>query len=1369
MDVPQKTSDHVLVPTSVSSVSAEPSPADPAIPTDSFYVVGVGASAGGLEALEKMFRAMPENTGMAFVIVQHLSPDFKSLMHELLARHTSMPIHRVEDGMPVQPNSLYLIPPKQEMVIANGKLLLTEKDPAQSLSLPIDLFFRSLAKDMGRRAIAVVLSGTGSDGSRGIRDVHEVGGLVIAQSNESAKFDGMPKSAENTGLVDVVVNPEKIPDVLVRYVRDPLWSSLEEADRQAMDETSLEHIFRLLQHRHRIDFSYYKPTTIGRRIERRIQLNHHGDIEEYVRRLQSDPAEVDQLYRDLLIGVTRFFRDFEAFEKLQQDVLPELLNSVEDNQEFRVWVAACATGEEAYSVAILLHELLQQLNRRLNVKIFATDVHQTSLDIAQGGVYPESSLEEMSTERRQRYFQQTELGYQISPQIREMIVFAPHNLVHDAPFTRLHLITCRNLLIYLKSSAQKKVLSLFHFGLKTNGCLFLGASESPGELAAEFATWNERWRMFRKLRDVRLFADFREAFATPQQSERERPLFPGIGGPVSDRRDLIATYDELLDQYMPPAILIERQGHVAQMFAGAGQYLCLADGRLSTNVLDLVDGELRMALAGSLQRAAKLKHAVTCEKVRLTNSAGERYVRLEVKPVVGRQAESKFLVTFQELDLLPENRREHKELIDVGEESRHRVEALEQELRYSKENLQAAVEELETSNEELQATNEELVASNEELQSTNEELHSVNEELYTVNAEYQRKIAELTELTNDMDNLLLSTEVHTLFLDEQLCVRKFTPNMAAVFNLVTHDIGRRIDAFAHNIICERLIDKISDVLEAKEQYEERVRDNRGNHFLMRVLPYRSGNTTDGVVVTLIEISSLVSAQEEVLHERERFERVIAANRDGVWDWPDVTRDDMWWSDSCYLLLGHEPGEFPSRYSEWLNRIHPEDRERVRQTSIPTQEECYVQLHRDFEYRMLHKSGQYRWFRHRAKIDYDESGNPCRMTGSAGDIHARKTAEMQTAQEIRRRDNFVAMLSHELRNPMGAVLNAVEMIQATATENTELRDASRIIARQTKHMARLLDDLLDEARFGQNKIEFRKDIVDLVELVDDVLEATAYEIDVKHQLLHVTVCDGPLHVLADPARIKQAQVNLLSNAAKYTPDSQDIWYELEREGEFAVITVRDSGEGIPQDMLESIFDLFVQSDSTLARSSGGMGVGLSLARRIVEAHQGSIFAESEGPGQGSTFRIRIPLTSAARPRQTDESLPSFDKCKLLLVEDNDDARFMLAKTLRMRGFDVIDAADAQQALAVIRSFQPDVAVIDIGLPVMDGYQLAREIRQIDDLDGILLVALTGYGRTNDRQTALLTGFDAHLVKPLNPLELFELISRKLTHKSPPAVR
>ncbi len=1325
---------------------------------DDLYIVGIGASAGGLESLEQIFQAMPENTGMAFVIVQHLSPDFKSLMDELLARHTRMPIYRVADGMKVQPNALYLLPPKQEMIISDGKLLLTEKDAGQLLSLPIDRFFRSLAQDAGPRGIAVVLSGTGSDGSRGICDVREAGGLVVVQTPESAKFNGMPKSAVDTGMVDVEVEPSKIPEVLQRYAARPLRTELRGFEKPPVDESSLEHIFRLLQQRHKIDFNYYKPTTIGRRIERRIQLNHHGELEEYVMRLEDDPGEVDQLYKDLLIGVTRFFRDRAAFETLRDEALSPLLLSHDANDEFRVWVAGCGTGEEAYSLAILIDECMRAMNRRHSVKIFATDVHQASLDFAHSGVYPETSLEEMTTESWRKYFSKTKGGYQVDPEIRKMIVFAPHNLVKDAPFTHLNLVTCRNLLIYLRPIAQKKVFSLFHFALKTGGAMFLGPSESPGELAEEFETVNERWKIYRKRRDLRLPTDFRGTLGYQAPTMRETRTLAERISPLYRGRELNATYDALLDKYMPPAILIDERWSVLHSFAGAGRFLKVGDGRISTSILDLVDRDLKLALTGALQRVAKTEEPVSCERIRINTQAEESAVRLEIRPIRNRAASKQFLVILSSLDRPQSDNDQNVDTIDLDEASRHRIRDLEQELRYSKENLQSAVEELETSNEELQATNEELVASNEELQSTNEELHSVNEELYTVNAEYQRKIGELTELTNDMDNLLFSTKVHTLFLDKQLCIRKFTPEMARVFNLINSDTGRRIDGFTHRLACQGLLEKLARAL-AGEEHDEEVQDHDGNHYLMRILPYWSNKQAEGVVLTLVDITQRKAAEQELSlskeslgQERSRLQTVLDQSL-------------------CMIYLKDREGRYVEMNQFGAYHMGRSRAELIGRTDLEILGQAGAAAHQA-DLQVISKgqqqigevvvptpSGQRVFYTLKSPLR-DAHGDVVGTCGIAVDITERKEAEASLAQEIKRRDEFLAMLSHELRNPMGAVLNSLEVLKHQQQVTSMADDGpAQVIARQTRHMARLLDDLLDVARLGQNKIEFRKEVIDVVALADDVLEAVGHEVQTRDQKLHVKIADGPLLVLADPARIKQAQVNLLANASKYTPCGGDIWYEIHREQDQALITVRDSGEGIPDELLGSIFDLFVQSESNLARSSGGMGVGLSLARSIVQAHAGTIAAESAGPGCGSTFRIRLPLT--ARPVKAKPPAPHFSigKCKLLLVEDNHDARTMLAKSLRLRGFEVADVGDGEAALTLFRSFQPDVAVVDIGLPVMDGYQMARQVRRTKELNDTMLIALTGYGRESDRQAAIEAGFDAHLVKPLDPTELYSLIFQR----------
>ncbi|MEZ6071303.1 MAG: chemotaxis protein CheB [Pirellulales bacterium] len=466
-----------------------------------FHVVGIGASAGGLEALEKFFDNVPRDSNVAFVVVQHLSPDFKSLMDELLARHTELAIHRVEDGMAIEPNAIYLIPPKKEMIVSGGRLLLTDKDPKSGLSLPIDTFMRSLAQDCADRAIGVVLSGTGSDGSRGIRAIHAAGGFVIAQDTASANFDGMPRSAVDTGVVDAVLRPQAMARAILDHVQG--ISPVAATTPDSVDEGAISTLFTALRDAYGIDFSCYKPTTVARRVERRLQISGANTLGEYVAHVRDDAEELNALYRDLLIGVTKFFRDEDAFHSLETEVIPQLLSQVPAEDDVRIWIAGCATGEEAYSIAILLDEAMRSRRRPVNVKIFATDVHQASLEFASAGLFSQDALEDVSNERLKRYFIRQGRSYQVTAPLRKMIVFAPHNVVRDAPFTKLDLISCRNLLIYFQPDAQKKVLSLFHFGLKANGVLLLGPSESPGELGDEFDAVDRHWKIYRKRRDVR--------------------------------------------------------------------------------------------------------------------------------------------------------------------------------------------------------------------------------------------------------------------------------------------------------------------------------------------------------------------------------------------------------------------------------------------------------------------------------------------------------------------------------------------------------------------------------------------------------------------------------------------------------------------------------------------------------------------------------------------------------------------------------------------------------------------------------------------------------------------------------------------------
>jgi two-component system, chemotaxis family, CheB/CheR fusion protein len=559
------------------AVEARPTP-------ESFHIVGVGASAGGLESLERFFARVPPDTGMAFVVLQHLSPDFKSLMDELLSRHTRMPIRHAEHEMLVEPNTIYLLPPMKEMIVRQRRLLLSDRDPRSGLTLPIDLFLRSLAHDAGEQAVAVILSGSGSDGSRGVQEISKAGGTVFCESPDTAQFNGMPLSAIRTGLVDHVLPPDELAGAVAALASpDRKPAARREA---ADDERGVDVIMRLLRDEYGIDFTHYKASTVSRRIERRLALNRSIDIDMYVEQLRSDPRELSSLYEDLLIGVTRFFRDDMAFQALEHRVVPDIVDRVPPEEQIRVWVPGCATGQEAYSVAMLFHERLIARRRPLKLKILATDVHKTSLDVASTGIYTAEHVQGVGRDRLKRFFTRRPEGYQVSQALRESIVFAPHNLIRDAPFTKLDLITCRNLLIYFQPHAQKTVLTLFHFALKPGGVLFLGSSESPGGLLDEFDTLDEQSKLFRKRRDLGLPRDVR--LPLPRSTTPRAPFVPPAPRRSAVSPHLLSAYDRLLDRFMPPSFLVDEHGTLVDTFGGVESLLNVKARRPSQNLLDLV-------------------------------------------------------------------------------------------------------------------------------------------------------------------------------------------------------------------------------------------------------------------------------------------------------------------------------------------------------------------------------------------------------------------------------------------------------------------------------------------------------------------------------------------------------------------------------------------------------------------------------------------------------------------------------------------------------------------------------------------------------------------------------------------------------------
>ena len=1239
---------------------------DNGAPGHPFYVVGIGASAGGLEALERLFERMPEQTGMAFVVIQHLSPDFQSHMDELLGRKTKIPIHRVEDGMRVEPDSIYLIPAKKDMIVSGGRLLLTDKDPKRGLTMPIDSFLQSLALDMGRRSIAVILSGTGSDGSRGIKHVHEAEGLVVAQDEETAKFDGMPLAAVDTGVVDLILPPEAIPAALEKYTREAMTpAKIAEQETPPVADEGMEKIFRLLRVDYGIDFNHYKPSTVMRRIERRSSLTQSASMNDYARFAEEDPQELNRLYRDLLIGVTTFFRDAEAFERLATEVVAPLLSQSDRHEEIRVWVPGCATGEEAYSLAMLFHEQLEAAKRPVNVKLFATDVHRESLEFASAGIYADEQLGEISDVRRRRYFNRKRHRYHVVPELRQLIVFAPHNVITDAPFTKLDLISCRNLLIYFQPVAQKKVLSLFHFGLKTNGYLLLGGSESPGELRDEFEVLDKHWKIYRKRRDVRLPSSLKIQLAPLPTTIRQR-VSTRWGQPAHDG-SLLEHYDAVLARHMPPAILVDEGYRLLHTFGGAEKFLHVRGGRSPSTVLEMFNDELKTAATGGLQHAKKENTSVRYTGVRVSQGDKTGLMKLLIEPIpLGPDKPGSFLITFEPLKEASDGEVAAEAKYDVSELTREQIEALESELRFTKENLQATIEELETSNEELQATNEELVASNEELQSTNEELQSVNEELYTVNAEHQRKITELSEMTDDMNNLLESTDVGVIYLDRELRIRRFTPRLAESFNLLPQDVGRRLETFAHTIDNPDLLADLRRVLDSEECVEKEVQDKQGVPFFLRILPYRTQTRTEGVVLTLIEITKLREAEElrrnaeAELRQRELLFRgtfenaaVGIAHKDTEGRWQRV-------NDRFCEIVGYPRDELTAK--TFRDITHPDD---LLADMQQFERLCAGEIHSyQMEKRYLHKDGGLVWVALTASLQTDDEDRPWYCITIIQDISRRKQFEMELQAAIQARESFLAMLSHELRNPLSAVMNATRLLRRGHFGETGFTqdDVTSVIERQTQQMAKLLADLLDVSRISNGKIELDRRVVDLCQLIESVKETVEPTLDEHEISLSLDVPPTPLWVEGDPTRLQQIQVNLLANAAKYSPPGSRVQFAIEADADEAVLRVKDEGMGIPRDLLEKIFEPFVQSEESLHRSEGGLGVGLTLVSSLVQMHGGTVTAHSEGRGKGSEFIVRLPrIHPPQKPDAASDGKTSGKirkPLRIVLVEDQPDNAHLL---------------------------------------------------------------------------------------------------------------
>jgi len=834
---------------------------------EDFFIVGIGASAGGLEALEQFFANLPEVDNMAFVVIQHLSPDYKSYMPELLSRHTKMKIYQIQNGMKLAPGCIYLNPPKFNVMISEGQLILKDQEPFHKINLAIDTFLQSLAMEAREKSIAIILSGTGSDGTRGCRSIKEAGGIVMAQEEASAKFNGMPRSVISTNACDYIIPPRLMPDELLKYTRQPssVRFKATEKPKEKEDEGSdiLTSMYNIIKKRYLVDFSLYKQSTVLRCIDRRMRISQIQEPEMYLELLKESPNEVERLYSSLLIGVTRFFRDEEAFNVIKNRVIPEIINNKLDNSIIRVWVAGCSTGEEAYSLAILFKEYMDAVQKTINIKIFATDIDNNAIEYASAGIYPDSISHDVSLERLNRYFIKKREAYQVSKIIREMVIFSCHNLINNPPFFKIDLLSCRNLLIYFQPQLQKRILSTFQFAIEINGFMFLGTSETTGELGSYFSTVDAKWKIF-KCRESkkRPLIDDVSVIAADMKMIPSRVVDSYPEGKTRSNWEMDDIYAKLIEECLPPSVVVDENGELVQVCGDADRFLKVPRGRVYYDIQKMVPKELSTALGTAISKVRKEKKVVTYTNIKVKLAEEIVCINLIVKPIHTRKSGTLILVIFEESKNIPVQS-DSIENYDTVSKLHERIADLEQELQYTKESLQTSIEEIETSSEEIQSANEELLVSNEELHSTNEELQSVNEELIVVNTQYQYKIQELADLNDDMTNFLNSTTIGTIFLDSSLCVRKFTPAITKEVNLIESDIGRPISHISHNLLNEDLVSVAKEVIGTLIPSENEVQSSCGRCYILKCAPYRTNeNIIKGVVISLVDITARKAAEED---------------------------------------------------------------------------------------------------------------------------------------------------------------------------------------------------------------------------------------------------------------------------------------------------------------------------------------------------------------------------------------------------------------------------------------------------------------------------------------------------------------------------
>ncbi|HEY9619448.1 MAG TPA: chemotaxis protein CheB [Crinalium sp.] len=1363
-----------------------------------FPIVGVAASAGGLEAFTQLLSHLPTDTGMAFVLIQHLAPDHESLLSEILARVTQLPVREVQNNTPVEPNQVYVIPPNTKMVLSNGVLQLSPREKVFGRYMPGDAFFASLASDRGRKAIAVVLSGLDGDGSLGLRAIKAVGGVTFAQCKETAQFDSMPNTAVATGDVDFVLPPAKIAEELVNLSHNPMLvgsqqSSLMEELPQPADALTI--IFALLRSHTGVDFSRYKLNTINRRIQRRMLLYKLEQLEDYVAYLQAHPAEVKALYEEILIHVTSFFRDPEAFDLLKERVFPAITRNKPADLPIRIWVAGCSTGEEVYSIVICLLEFLEDQSVQFPIQIFATDISEGAIDKARAGIYAENQMVEVSPVRRRRFFHAIEGDrFQISKAVRELCVFARQNLGSDPPFSNLDLISCRNVLIYLGDVLQKRIMPIFHYSLNPIGFLLLGTSESVGQSSDLFTLVEKKYRLYAKnLTSTRpTFSFTPSSYPVLKVSDRQLMSAP------TEEFDLEKKVNHLIaSHYAPVGAVLDDKMQVLQFRGTVDRYLKLASGAANLNLFNLLRAGLLVEVRAAIYQAQRQEVPVIKNGLRLEEGDGSSMIKLQVIPFkVPPTEERRFLVLFEDTpsaigpipissemppgELEQENARLRAELATATQEqaaTQEYLQAIIKEQEYTNQDLKVANEEILSSNEELQSTNEELETAKEEIQATNEELNTTNEELRSRNT-------ELHQVNNDLTNLLASINIPILMLTNDLRIRRFTPMAQRLFNFIPGDAGRPLSDIRANLNIPDLEPLLLEVLETLSVKEVEVQTQGGYWYMLRIRPYRTTeNQIDGVVLVLLDIDALkrsaatleaacnyaeaiVETVQVPLLVLESDFRVNTANR-AFYETFQVAPPET--AQTLLFDLGNGQWNIPglrSRLEELL----------LNNTSLQNFE---VEHH--FE-RIGHKVMMLNAWR------IIQTGETQRILLSVEDITERKQFEIERSQLLqqeqaarqdaesanRAKDEFLSNLSHELRNPLTVMLAWAQLLRNHQLDEETVAQALKAIEQSAWAQYQLIEDMLDLSRITSGKLHLNPSLLDLVPIVDLAIQSAQLAVEAKS--IQIVSRLSPTTIVGDSDRLQQVLWNLLSNAIKFTPSGGQIEITVAPVETYAEIRVSDTGQGISAELLPYVFDRFRQGDSSTTKAGQGLGLGLAIVHHIVELHGGTVRADSPGEEQGTTVTVRLPLRpmppdvippSILEPAAEElselvnQKTPSLTGLRILVVDDEVAILNLMKYILEAAGADVKTVTSVREAIAALTksSGAYDVLLSDIGMPDEDGFDLIRQVRALDAIAGgqIPAAAITAYVSDREQQQAIDAGFQMHIAKPINRTQLIGTVA------------